>query len=63
MGKRAYTKGVPFLNNSGIPLNSENEPRGLYFLKALFEGLVFWRGSYSERLMYGGKFAFQNRLG
>ena len=23
----------------------------------------FWRGPYSEGLMYGGKFAFQNRLG
>ena len=35
-----------------IPLNFENKPRGLYFSKALFEGL-----------MYGGKFAFKNRLG
>ena len=33
-------------------LNSKNKPRGLYFSKALLEGL-----------MYGGKFAFQNRLG
>ena len=33
-------------------VNSENKPRGLYFSKALFEGLI-----------YGGKFAFQNRLG
>ena len=23
------------------PLNSENKPRGLYFSKALFEGLIF----------------------
>ena len=35
-----------------VPQNSENEPRGLYFSKALFEGLMF-----------GGKFASQNRLG
>ena len=32
-------------------------PRGLYFSKA------FLRGLYSEGLIYGGKFAFQNRLG
>ena len=31
---------------------SETKPRGLYFSKALFEGLT-----------YGGKDAFQNRLG
>ena len=24
-----------------IPYHSENKPRGLYFLKALFEGLIF----------------------
>ena len=24
------------------------------------EGLIFWRGLYSEGLIYGGKFAFQN---
>ena len=24
-----------------IPLNSENKPRGLYFSKALFEGVIF----------------------
>ena len=42
-----------YTQRSGIyPKNSENKPRGLYFSKALFEGL-----------MYGGKFAFQNRLG
>ena len=37
----------------GIPQNSENKPRGLYFSKALFEGLIFgwayiWRGLPSE---------------
>ena len=40
-----------------IPSNSENKARGLYFSKALFEGLFL------EGLIYGGKFAFQNRLG
>ena len=35
-----------------LPYNSENKPWGLYFSKALFEGLI-----------YGGKVAFQNRLG
>ena len=30
----------------------ENKPWGLYFSKALFEGLI-----------YGGKFAFENQLG
>ena len=33
--------------------NSKNKPRGLYFSKALFEGLI---------IKYGGKFASQNRL-
>ena len=45
-----------------VPQNSENKPRGLYFSKAPFEGLIFG-GAYSGELMYGGKFAFQNRLG
>ena len=46
-----------------IPKNPENKPRGLYmyFSKIIFEGAYFWRGLYSEGLMYGGKFAFQNR--
>ena len=37
---------------------------GAYFSKALFEVLIF-RGVqlYSEELFFGGKFAFQNRLG
>ena len=38
--------------------NSENEPRGLHFSKALFEGLIFGGAK-----VYEGKFAFQNRLG
>ena len=31
-----------------IPYNSENRPQGLYFSKALFEGLVF-RGALLRR--------------
>ena len=31
-----------------IPQNSENQPRGLYFSKALFEGLIFG-GAYNRR--------------
>ena len=47
-----------------IPYNFENKPEGLYFSKALFAGLNFGGGLYnSEGLMYGGKFAFKNRLG
>ena len=40
----------------------QNKPRGLYFSKALFEGLIL-EGVYSKGLICGGKFAFQNRLG
>ena len=36
---------------------------GLIFFKGPFEGAYFWRGLYSEGLIYGGKFAFTNRLG
>ena len=46
-----------------IPYNSENKPQGLYFSEALFARLIFGGGLYSEGLMYGGKFAFKNRLG
>ena len=46
-----------------IPYNSEDQPQGLYFSKTLFAGLNFGGGLYSEGLMYGGKFAFKNRLG
>ena len=35
---------------------------GLTFFKGPFSGAYFWRGWYSERLIYGGKFGFQNRL-
>ena len=31
-----------------IPKNSENKPRGLYFSKSLFEGLIFG-GAYIRR--------------
>ena len=34
--------------NHTIPSNSENKPRGLYFSKALFEGLIFG-GAYIRR--------------
>ena len=33
-------------------------PRGLYFAKTLFEGLIFGGGG----LIYGGRFALQNRF-
>ena len=32
----------------GVPKNSENKPGGLYFSKALFEGLIFG-GAYLRR--------------
>ena len=51
--------------------NSENKPPGLYFSKALFEGLIFGGAnkrrevcvSKSAILILGGKFVSQNRLG
>ena len=33
-----------------IPYHSKNKPRGLYFLKALFEGLIFG-GAYIRRAL------------
>ena len=36
---------------------------GLIFFKDPFWGAYFWRGLYSEGLINGGKFAFQNQLG
>ena len=36
---------------------------GLTFFKDPFWGVYFWRGLYSEELIYGGNFACQNRLG
>ena len=36
---------------------------GLLFFKSPFLGADFWRSLYSEGLIYGGKFAFQNRPG
>ena len=38
------------------------EAPGLTFFKGAFWGAYFWRGLYSKGLIYGGKFAFQNRL-
>ena len=35
---------------------------GLTFFKGPFWGAYFWRGLYSEGLMYGRQFAFKNRL-
>ena len=52
---------VPFIvftpGHKNIPKNSKNKPRGVYFSKALFEGLIFG-GAYIRR-----EIAFQNRLG
>ena len=36
---------------------------GAYIFQGPFLRVFFWRGLYSEGLMYGGKFAFQNRFG
>ena len=54
--KLYHERGVllvkPLLTAIGkLPYNSENKPQGLYFTKALFEGLIFWGG-----LMYGGAY-------
>ena len=35
-------------------------PGAYTFQRPFLEGLFFWRGLYSEGLIYGGKFAFQN---
>ena len=40
-------KGTIFLTTQ-IPSDSENKPRGLYFSKALFEGVIFG-GAYIRR--------------
>ena len=48
-GKGNSQKKVGELSkNSKLPQNSENKPRGLYFSKALFEGLIFG-GAYDRR--------------
>ena len=36
---------------------------GAYIFKRRFLRASFWRGLYSEGLIYGAKFAFQNRFG
>ena len=38
-------------------------PGAYVFSKALFEGAHFWRGLYSEGLMYGGKFCVSKSIG
>ena len=40
MGKRGYTKRVLFLNKSGIPLNSENEPWAYIFQRPFLRAYV-----------------------
>ena len=35
-------------NRSRLPSNSENKPKGLYFSKALFKGLIYG-GAYLRR--------------
>jgi len=44
---------LSFYTGDPIPQNSENKPRGLYFSKALFEGLIFggaiFGGAYLQR--------------
>ena len=46
-----------------LPQNSENKPRGLYFSKALFEGLTFGVAYIRRGLSKEGNLHFQNRLG
>ena len=46
-----------YVNCTCIPQNSKNKPQGLYFSKALFEGLIFggfyiWRGLSTEGNLY-----------
>ena len=58
---------IPDSSFSGTTKNYRKIPKitalGLLFFKGPFWGAYFWRGLYSEGLMYGGKFAFKNRLG
>ena len=39
------------INTNSIPQNSENKPQGLYFSKALFEGLISG-GAYIRRGLF-----------
>ena len=52
--KRTKSSGPEVSDNT---VKFRKKPRDVYFLKAFLMGL------YLEGLMYGGKFAFQNRLG
>ena len=38
-------------------------PGAYIFQRPFFRGAYFWKGLYSEGIIYGGKFVFQNRLG
>ena len=55
------------VQNRSLVQNYRKIPRispGAYiFQRLFFGGVYFWRGLYSDGLMYGGNFAFQNRLG
>ena len=42
-----------------VPQNSENKPRGLYFSKALFEGLIFGGAYIRKGLCTGGNVRFE----
>ena len=42
-----------------VTQNSESEPRGLYFSKALFEGLIFGGAYIRKGLCTGGNFRFE----
>ena len=58
------SKEGEFINQNS--LNYRKIPKkapGLIFFKSPFWGAYFWRGLYSEGLIYGGKCAFQNRFG
>lgn len=55
--KEVHHSGLLWLENRLIYLNTENKTRGSYFSKALF------LGGGGGGLIYGGKFAPQNRLG
>ena len=53
-----------YLSDFYMTLSNYNIPAPqLIFFKGLFWGAYFWSDLYSDRLMYGGKFAFQNQLG
>ena len=55
--KMSYLRS--YLRYRKIPKKSP----GAYIFHTPFLRGLFWRGLYSEGLIYGGKFAFTNRLG